>query len=65
MVQLLCELALVSGGPELSILDGVEPIQGGVRAFPVVVGPPVLRDDLGFEERIEADAVAELATEAG
>ena len=60
VVQRLCECWLVSGVPGLGELAGGEVAVGTVGSVHVVVDPPVLDQDLGFEQRIELPAVQEL-----
>ena len=62
MVQLLCELGLVSVGPCSGKLVGAEPAVRTVWTVQVVVDSPVLDEHLGFEEGIEAVAVEEFIT---
>ena len=53
MVQGLCGLGLVSGGPGLGELGWCEVAVSGVRSAHVVVDAVVLDEHLGFEHRIE------------
>ena len=63
MVQGLCELGLVGGGPLLGELArGEEPV-GAVGSTGVVVDAPVLCEYLGLEQAVELPAVEELVAE--
>ena len=64
MVQVLCGLGLVDGGPLGGELAGGEVAVGGVGPLPVVVDAPVLDDHSGFEEAVELPAVEQFVSEA-
>ena len=63
MVQALCGLGLVGGGPAGGELGWGEVAVGGVGTVDVVVDAPVLDEDLGFEQVVEVPAVEELVAE--
>ena len=60
MVQSLCGHWLVSVDPVLGELAGREITVGRVWSVQVVVDPPVLDEDLGFQQGVEALAIQEL-----
>jgi hypothetical protein len=60
LVQLPCELGLVSVGPCSGELVGAEPAVRIVWTVQVAVDSPVLDEHLGLEEGIEAVAIEEL-----
>ncbi len=68
MVQLLCGLGLVVGGPGSGELGWGEVAVGGVGSVDVVVDAPVPDDRAGLEQAVELpevqQLVAELAVEA-
>ncbi len=64
MVQSLCGLGLVDGGPVGGELGWAEFAVGGVGSVDVVVDPPVLDDHPGLEEAVELPQVEQLVTEA-
>ena len=57
MIHLLCECELLSVEPGLDELDRGKPAVRAVGPVHVVVDAPVLKEDLGFEQGIEALAV--------
>jgi hypothetical protein len=63
VVQLLCGLGLVDGGPLGGELGWCECAVGGVGPVPVVVDAPVLDDHAGLEQRAELRQVEQLVTE--
>jgi hypothetical protein len=64
MVQLLCSLVLVDGGPLGAELARGKVAVGGLGSVLVVVGPPVVDDHSGFGEAVELPAVEKLVMEA-
>ncbi len=60
LVHPLCECELLSVEPGLDELDWGEPAVRAVRPVDVVVDPPVLEENLGLEQGVEALAVQEL-----
>ena len=63
MVQALCDLGLVDGGPLGGKLARCEVAVGGVGLAPVVVDPPVLDDHPSFEQAVELPQVEQLIAE--
>ena len=63
MVQVLCGLGLVDGGPVGGELGWGEIPVGGMGSVDVVVDPPVLDDDSGFEEAVELPQVLQFVAE--
>lgn len=64
MVQSLCGLGLVDGGPVGGELGWAELPVGGVGSVDVEVGPPVPDDHPCFEEAVELPQVEQLVAEA-